>query len=173
MALFLIHRFGGSLLPWLFVGLAWALGVIQELRTGSAAVDRFGSGLGSALLAGVITLIFALMILVAVGVFDRVDWRWLTTLGALTYPLYLFHHHVGFLLIGWLHEPLGHRLALPATVVIALGVAFAVHRLVEKPLQRPLKAALDRSISADGHLARAGGSDRDATPRLAAEPAGS
>ncbi|WP_370026929.1 acyltransferase family protein [Planotetraspora sp. GP83] len=157
MALFLIHRFGGSMFPWLFVGVGWALGVIQALKETPTAVQRFGDALGSALVVGVVSLIFLVMILVALGTLDWVDWRWLTTLGALTYPLYLFHHHVGFLLIGWLRGPLGNWVALPVIVLIALGVAYAVHRFVEAPLQPRLRAALDRSLRADGGYFPRGG----------------
>ncbi|WP_182881963.1 acyltransferase family protein [Microbispora sp. H10949] len=153
MALFLIHRFGGSMFPWLFVGAGWALAIVSVLGEKLPAVDRFGPALGSALVVGVISLIFLVMVAVAVGALDRLDWRWLTALGALTYPLYLFHHHVGFLLIQALHGPLGNRLALPVVTAAVLAVAYAVHRLVERPLQPRLRAALERSLTADAAAA--------------------
>jgi peptidoglycan/LPS O-acetylase OafA/YrhL len=149
MALFLIYRFGGSLLPWLFVGVAWILGLVQSLGERPPAVVRFGDALGSALVVGVISLIFLVMILVALGKLDGLDWKWFTVLGALTYPLYLFHHHVGFLLIQWLHPVLGNRVTLPLVLGAVLGVAWLVYRLVEVPLQPRLKTALARSLRAD------------------------
>ncbi|GAA3791673.1 acyltransferase [Sphaerisporangium flaviroseum] len=153
MALYLIHRFGGSLLPWLLVGAGWALALVQVLGENPPAVQRFGEALGSALVVGVISLIFVVMILVALGRLDGIDWRLLTVLGALSYPLYLFHHHIGFLLIGRLHAPLGKMITLPLVVVLVLALAYAVYRLVEVPLQPRLRAALDRSIRADaGYL---------------------
>ncbi|MEU6407726.1 acyltransferase [Microbispora sp. NPDC046933] len=149
MALYLVHRFGGSLFPWLFVGVGWVLGLYAVLNEEPPALRRYGQALGSALVVAVISLIFLVMILVAVGAFDRFDWRWLTFLGTLTYPLYLFHHHVGFLLIQWLHPALGNRVTLPLAVAAALLVAYGVHRLVERPLQPRMRAALDRSLTAD------------------------
>ena len=113
MALYLIYRFGSSLLPWLFVLVGWVLGVVGALDLRPRELTRYGEALGTALVIGVITLIFVVMALVALGAFDRLDWRWLTALGALTYPLYLFHHHVGFLVISWLHGALGHVATLP------------------------------------------------------------
>ncbi|GGO12471.1 acyltransferase [Microbispora rosea subsp. aerata] len=154
MALYLIHRFGGSLFPWLFVGAGWTLGLYTALDGEPTAIRRFGPALGSALVVGVISLIFLVMILVAVGAFDRVDWRWLTFLGTLTYPLYLFHHHVGFLLIQWLHPVLGNRVTLPLVVAAVLVVAYGVHRLVERPLQPRMRAALERSLAADAGRVR-------------------
>ncbi|GIH72821.1 acyltransferase family protein [Sphaerimonospora thailandensis] len=147
MALYLVHRFGGSFFPWLFVGVGWVLALVNVLGEKPAAFTRFGPAVGSALVVGVISLIFLVMILVARGSLDRLDWRWLTTLGALTYPLYLFHHHVGFLLIQALHPVLGNRLTLSLVVVAVLAVAYGIHRLVERPLQPRLKAALTRSLA--------------------------
>lgn len=155
MALYLIHRFGGSVFPWLFVGIGWVLALVNVLGEKPAAFTRFGPSLGSALVVGVISLIFLVMILVARGSLDRLDWRWLTTLGALTYPLYLFHHHVGFLLIQALHPVLGNRLTLPLVVAAVLAVAYAVYRLVERPLQPRLKAALTRSLETTAVVATA------------------
>ncbi|WP_308170073.1 acyltransferase family protein [Acrocarpospora catenulata] len=149
MALFLIYRFGGSLLPWLFVAVAWVLALVQLLGEHPAALERFGEATGSALVVGVISLIFLVMCLVAVGRLDGLDWRWFTVLGALTYPLYLFHHHIGFLLIQWLHPVLGNRVTLPVVVLAVLGVAYLVYRLVEVPLGPRLKTALARSLRAD------------------------
>ncbi|GLX96417.1 acyltransferase [Herbidospora sp. NBRC 101105] len=146
MSLYLIYRFGNSLLPWLFVGLAYAFGLVQLLGEGPSAIKRFGEPLGTALVVGVISLMFLVMILVALGRLDGIDWRGLTLLGALTYPLYLFHHHVGFLMIQWLNPVLGHRVTLPVVIGIVLVVAWAVYRFVEVPAQPRLKAALSRSL---------------------------
>ncbi|WP_218034796.1 acyltransferase family protein [Acrocarpospora corrugata] len=149
MALFLIYRFGGSLLPWLFVATAWILALVQLLGERPPAVTRFGEATGSALAVGVISLIFLVMCLVALGKLDGLDWKWFTVLGAVTYPLYLFHHHIGFLLIQWLHPILGNRLTLPVVLLTVVGVAWLVYRLVEVPLQPRLKSALARSLRAD------------------------
>jgi peptidoglycan/LPS O-acetylase OafA/YrhL len=103
---------------------------------------------------------FAVMALVALGKLDGMDgWRWITWLGALTYPLYLFHHHVGFLLIQWLHPVLGNRVTLVVAIVAALLVAYGVHRLIERPFGPRLRAALRRSLShaERGHVERGHG----------------
>lgn len=170
MALFLVYRFGNSFLPWLFVLMGWVLGVVGALGLRPRELIRYGEALGTLLVVGVISLIFLVMALVAVGAFDRLNWRWLTALGALTYPLYLFHHHVGFLVIQWLREPLGHLVTLPLAVLVVLGVAYAVHRLVEVPLGPRLRAALSRSLRAGDREPGDGpgaGMGRDPVPGMA------
>lgn len=41
-----------------------------------------------------LALFFALMAAVALG-WLRLDWKWLSVAGALTYPLYLIHQYIG------------------------------------------------------------------------------
>ncbi|MBO3745905.1 acyltransferase [Streptosporangiaceae bacterium NEAU-GS5] len=147
VAFYLIRRFGPSLFPWLFVAVGWIIAVSHELKEQSI-MTRFGVALGSGAVVGLVSLMFAVMALVALGKLDGLDrWRWMTWLGALTYPLYLFHHHVGFLVIQWLHPVLDNRLTLMVAIAVALLVAYAVHRLVERPLGPRLRAALRRSLS--------------------------
>jgi peptidoglycan/LPS O-acetylase OafA/YrhL len=75
---------------------------------------------------------------------DRVNWRWLTTAGALTYPFYLVHEHLGWPLVQALHQGLGlpSSLTLTLTVALMLLLAWLLHHGVERPLQPRLRASL-------------------------------
>ncbi len=74
------------------------------------------------------------------------DW-----LGALTYPLYLIHQVVGYLIIGlilhWL--PVQSQLASMALLLLVslmmIGVATLIHQVIEQPAQRWLKSKLLRN----------------------------
>jgi peptidoglycan/LPS O-acetylase OafA/YrhL len=98
---------------------------------------------GTALL---FTLCVGALVVVTLTPVARLDWRWLSWLGALTYPLYLVHEVPGWAMI--------HRLApvLPAYVVLGvvtltmLGVAHLVVRLVERPFGGRLRQAVERDL---------------------------
>jgi peptidoglycan/LPS O-acetylase OafA/YrhL len=58
----------------------------------------------------------------------------LAFLGALSYPLYLVHQNIGYIVMrGAEAAGLGSNLGLAIAVVLALGLAYALHRLVERP----------------------------------------
>ena len=101
----------------------------------------------------IVTVAFAAVAAVALGWTRRASWPWLVTAGALTYPFYLVHEHLGWFVIRVLHRGLG----LPAwptlvvTVLGMLGLAWLIHRFVERPLGPRLKRALKRR-SLTGHL---------------------
>jgi peptidoglycan/LPS O-acetylase OafA/YrhL len=63
-------------------------------------------------------------------------------LGGLTYPLYLLHQFVGYILLNRLAPHLGGDAALGIVLVGMLFASYAVWRFVEVPIRRPLVLAL-------------------------------
>ncbi|MEU5883227.1 acyltransferase [Spirillospora sp. NPDC047279] len=151
LALYLIHRYGSDLLLWGIVGVSWLLG--QYYVTGAmgnpAATGSFAQREPEVILL-VVTLAFASVAAVALGWLRWASWRWLTTAGALTYPFYLIHEHLGWFVIRVLHR----KLDVPAPVTLAatiggmLLLAYAIHRLVERPGGKALKRVLTEQARA-------------------------
>jgi peptidoglycan/LPS O-acetylase OafA/YrhL len=89
----------------------------------------------------------------------RVDWRWLTLLGALTYPLYLVHQVPGWVLLHRLGPVLPAYAAVALVTVLVLVAAYLVHRFVETPFGPRLRRIVERDLE------RALDQDRAARPR--------
>ncbi|GAA2418885.1 acyltransferase [Actinomadura vinacea] len=143
MALFLMYRFGPTLLLWGFVGVSWLLAMHWSAwRTGHVFTTADEN-----VVAVVVTLIFVVMILVATGRLRRLRWRGLTVLGALTYPLYLTHSQVALPLLEHAYPGLNRWAALALATAVSLAVAYAVYRLVEKPGQKWMRAKLRESLA--------------------------
>jgi peptidoglycan/LPS O-acetylase OafA/YrhL len=147
LALYLIHRFGSDLLLWGIVAASWLLGQSNATR-GLWHAGAHGDLVRDPwIILLIVTLAFAAVAAVALGWTGRADWRWLATAGALTYPFYLVHEHLGWFVIRVLHRGAG----LPAwptlglTVLGMLLLAWLMHRFVEKPIGPRLKRALKRS----------------------------
>ena len=69
----------------------------------------------------------------------RVGSSWLTTAGALTYPLYLLHEWWGWWLIDRLDPALPKYAVLLVTTLVCCLAAWLIHRLVERPLSPVLR----------------------------------
>ncbi|MEU6605180.1 acyltransferase [Streptomyces shenzhenensis] len=141
LALYLIHRCGGNPTLWGIVGVSWLLGQ-ETVTTGlwrPGAVGDFHRNPYLILL--LLTLGFAAVAAVALGWTRWAAWPWLTTAGALTYPFYLVHEHLGWCVIRVLHRGLGLPPwpTLAVTVLGMLGLAWLIHRCVERPLGPRLK----------------------------------
>jgi peptidoglycan/LPS O-acetylase OafA/YrhL len=140
LALYLIHRFGGDLLAWGIVAMSWLLAqsaATQGLWGPHPHRDPY-------VVVLVVTAAFAAVAAVAVGWTRWASWPWLVTAGALTYPFYLVHEHLGWFVIRVLHRGLGLPAwpTLAVTVAGMLLLAWLIHRFVERPLGPRLKRAL-------------------------------
>jgi peptidoglycan/LPS O-acetylase OafA/YrhL len=147
MALFLIHRFGATPLLWGIVTASWLIALYRldshidvALHSRDAATWLPG--------AAVVTACFGVMALVATGRLNWFDRPWLVTAGALTYPLYLIHQSLGVTVIHRLHRVVPAWVLLAVLVAALLGLAWLVHRFVERPLAARLKRGAAQSLAA-------------------------
>ncbi|MEU4155635.1 acyltransferase [Actinoplanes sp. NPDC026670] len=155
IAMFLIHKFGRSPLLLAIVGFSWLVSIKQ---VGDKVLD-LEPGFDVPMRPGIviITVMYLLVLVIALGWTDRIRWGWLTTAGALTYPFYLLHQRIGYSFIRHAHERTGldASVLLLGAIVLVLVLAWLVHRLVERPLSRWLRNVLRRSIAEVGRISAA------------------
>ncbi|MFI9204951.1 acyltransferase family protein [Streptomyces sp. NPDC053048] len=143
IAFYLIHRFKPTALLWGIV----AMSLLLALHTVPKRVHDNAEGVVPTWPATLIVFIaFVLMALISVGAFDRVQWRWLATAGALTYPLYLLHQYIGMTIIYALRERMAPGVLVSALIVVMLGAAYVMNRCVEQPLGKKLRGALQKGV---------------------------
>lgn len=149
MLLYLLHREGPDLLVGLGIGLNLILCVRQSARYGAdQAPDHSSVDISITVVCVLVVLMFVVVHACASGVLSWMDWRWLTTAGALTYPLYLVHGQIGFFVIENLTGQVSSYVVLLAATAVSLTLAWLINRFVERPLHRPIRqrirAALER-----------------------------
>lgn len=135
IAFYLIYRFGGNLLLWAIVAFSWLL-TMQNLQANQPWQVNV-----------VLTSFFVIMAMVATHLLDRVNWRWLTVAGAMTYPLYLIHQDIGFTVFVYLRDRVPAVVLVAGTYLLVLGLSWLIHRLVERPFAPLLRARLLAAIS--------------------------
>ncbi|MFJ7155642.1 acyltransferase family protein [Streptomyces sp. NPDC101118] len=145
IGLYLVHRDRRDVLAWGVAASGWLIGQHYAVAGLWHAPDpRFFSYRSAAVIVAVVTAGFVAVALIALGRLGWADWRWLTVAGALTYPFYLVHEHLGWVAIRVLrrHLDLPPALVLWTTVTGMLAVAWLLHRWVERPLTPRLRKAL-------------------------------
>jgi len=155
MVLFVIRRDGHSRGAWLLVtantaAAVWLV-VPDQLARQARNTDVAPSGLvfGVLVAAGV-----ALVAVVTLTRVARVDWRWLTAVGALTYPLYLVHEHWGWWAISRLSGSLPPYVTLALAAAFALALAAAIHYGVERRVGPRLRSAVQTRFERVGERVR-------------------
>lgn len=144
LALYLIHRFGSNLLLWGIVGVSFLLGQRYSVTALWHPGPQGDFHRSPYVIQLIVLLAFIAVAAVALGWTSRANWRWLTVAGALTYPFYLIHEHLGWFFIRVLYRGYGLDpwLTIGTTVLAMLGIAWLMHRFVEKPFGPRLKRAL-------------------------------
>ncbi|MGW5683242.1 acyltransferase family protein [Nonomuraea sp. NPDC003754] len=142
MALYLIHRHGSAWLPWLLFGLSWVLAIDSAIGRVARRIEAAGFAAMPVTETGVvftITLIFAVMAMVALGYFRMPSSPVLTALGGTTYPLYLFHSVVAVALIPPLVGTMPAWALGALATFITLLLSYLVYSCAERPIQRLLR----------------------------------
>ncbi|MFC5754345.1 acyltransferase family protein [Actinomadura rugatobispora] len=147
MALYLIHRFGPTLLLWGFTAFSWAASIRYALPIATDTPYNIPPSNAWPAIPILITLTYAVMALAATGKLRRLNWRGFATLGLLTYPTYLIHYELAPPLADLLHPALPHWAATLAITATVLTTAYLVHRLIERPLAAWLKPRLRDSFT--------------------------
>ncbi|MEV4441572.1 acyltransferase [Streptomyces sp. NPDC049577] len=146
IGLYLIHRFGHDALAWGIVGVSFLLGQHYAVAgLWHPPNPHYFSYRSAYVIIAVLAVGYAVVAAIALDKVPWANWRWLPFAGALTYPFYLVHEHLGWVVIGALHRGLG----LPSPVVFALTIAvmlvlaWLLHRYVERRLTPLLRRSLE------------------------------
>ncbi|MET8828330.1 acyltransferase [Streptomyces sp. NPDC004610] len=148
MGIYLLYRDRHDSLAWGIVAVSWLTGQYQAVEALWHPSDPGQFSYRSAtVVVLIVTLGFAAILAIALGRLNWANWPWLTVAGALTYPFYLVHEHLGWVVIDVLHQDLGvpSWATLALTLGAMLGLAWLLHRYVERRATPWLRDALGRT----------------------------
>ncbi|MEU4406956.1 acyltransferase [Streptosporangium sp. NPDC023963] len=143
MAFFLMTKFGPRLVLWCFAGISGGLAVNAAIDRVAGRIENVGYAampVPEWAVAATVIGFYVLMAMVALGWLGWLRWRGLVVLGALTYPLYLFHTPAAVLIVPALRDTLPPPLTALVTVLAAMAFSYLVYRLAERPLQEFVKS---------------------------------
>ncbi len=153
---YILHKDGVSLYSLFIIGITYGLAIRAAIGKAAEMAARFHTPFDRLRVAAVITFAFAGLFLVATGRTGKLaSARWVA-LGALTYPLYLIHQNVGYMVFNLSYPRLNPHVVMFGTLGAVLLAAYLVNTLVEKPLARPFRARLERWLGVGKQPPRAG-----------------
>ncbi|KWF78371.1 acyltransferase [Burkholderia cepacia] len=147
-ACFLIRARGLSRSRIALVCAAWALSLYHEYQLLPHFSENFGKPLNPAVVAGVMTSFFVVMLALALRrtpVLTSARWIWF---GAVSYPLYLIHQNIGYMLFNEAGSAVDLVVMFWGVVAAAIGAALLVHVAVEKSAAVSLKRGVLRVLDA-------------------------
>jgi len=125
-----------------YLGSVWqALGVIPVFE------QHYQEQLSPVVICSLVSLSHLLFWSIVLGKSQRWNIPWFTSLGMLTYPLYLIHQNIGYMLFNRFHLQVNESLLLGLVLGGALLFSYWVSHKVEKPCARALHGVLERGLS--------------------------
>ena len=94
----------------------------------------------------VISLFYLIFFLIAFNKTQRIRSKKLQSLGALTYPLYLIHATIGFIIFNNFGNTVNRYVLLIAVILLMIIMAWGIHKFAEKPLAQFLQPKLRKLL---------------------------
>ena len=144
-ALFYLLKLRGF--KWQYFALLSLSFVLSLYHASNETVElgQFYNTVFNPLVAMIFVSLFYLIFILVIS--NKLTWfrsAWVLKVGALTYPLYLIHQNVGFMLFNIFDGVINKYLLLIAVFLFVLVIAWLIHNVVEKNLSLGLKKLLNK-----------------------------
>ena len=126
------------------VALRYAV-ITLELRN-----DLYGYGFSKEVVIALITLFFIAILLISTNKLNVLNKRIFMSFGILTYPLYLLHQNIGYILFNNLGNYINKWILLISVMSLMLIASY----LISKRIENPLGTYLRRKLKANPYLLR-------------------
>lgn len=138
IAFYLIQKTGGNTYNHSIIFLSLILASVNAYTQTSGFITDSGTW-EKLISVAFIWLFFVVMLLLVSEKLHLRESKFILTLGALTYPLYLIHNVAGKAIIDHFTYAASENLIIFLTITAMLIMSWAIHSFFEKPLATPLK----------------------------------
>lgn len=144
---FLIWSESLSLAKLLLLLSTWALAEYEALTALPSMEEHYHTHFNRFTILGIVSTFFLALFMIAqrwTGWLAQQQWL---VLGALTYPLYLIHQNIGYMLFNKLYPSLNPHLLFWGTIGLMLLLAYGIYVLFEKNLARSMRHLLEQALN--------------------------
>ncbi|ASG74937.1 acyltransferase [Salmonella enterica] len=149
---YLIYSKGLSALKSAILGTSLALAIYQSTNQIIFFENHYNTFISKYITATIITSFYIVMTLISLnltGFMGRKKWL---LIGSLTYPLYLIHQNIGYMIFNIAYPSINPHIIFWCTIFLVIIVAYCVHRFVERKLSKPMRVFLESITNSKKHL---------------------
>jgi peptidoglycan/LPS O-acetylase OafA/YrhL len=125
----------------------WVLGIRHSLAHATWDAQYYHTSFSPLVIGALISLFYILFLLIIRGKVNLHRYKWLSWLGSLTYPLYLLHHNLGFILFQRLGGKLDKYVLLIGIILFMLLLSYLLHVYVEKRFTPYLRGGINNQLN--------------------------
>lgn len=131
---YLVRQNGLNLYRGAMLGVSLLLSLGENLQQIKQLEILYKSDFSPYISGAVILLCFAVFLMISLRMTSRLSSEKLIKLGVLTYPLYLIHQNIGYIIFHEFGGTVNRYVLLVGLVLIMMLIAWLIHRLVEQPM---------------------------------------
>jgi len=143
---FLIRQEGSSLFKWIVIFCSYLLCLKQAVINIKDFQDSYNIILSSPIVMLLISVFFLVFVFVSLDKTQIINKKQMISLGVLTYPLYLVHQNIGYIIFNVFEESVNQYILLFCILTLAIAISYAINKFIEKPLAPKIKSALTFSF---------------------------
>lgn len=160
MVFCLIRLEGISLYKTILAVVAYALSVMYTYWRIRPLEKDYHTDFSEVTAIGIVSLFYLVFFMVALGKTTLIDRKGMLLFGAMTYPLYLIHQNIGYMIFNEFGESINKYVLLLLTISLMMLASYVIHRSIEPRISVPLHKLLNRSVSVFRQAASGDGSAR-------------
>ncbi len=144
---YLIWSKGSSVVRALIISSCWILAIIKSLSRIDGMEAHYNTVFSSIVVASIISSFFLFFLLISLkktGWFASRNW---ILIGSLTYPLYLVHQNVGFMIFNNLYPYFNSTIVLIFTISFVILISYFVHKYIELKMSNSLRDAITKLLN--------------------------
>lgn len=139
---YLIRQKGLNVFRGLMLWASFMLAILGNLQQLSALETMYNSNFSAYVTSILIAGFYIVFLLISFGKTQHLSSEKLVKLGVLTYPLYLIHQNIGFIIYHQLGDSVNRYVLLISLVLGMMLAAWLIHKFIEQPLGRWMNTGL-------------------------------
>lgn len=141
---YLIRQQGLNVFRGVMLWLSFMVAIFENLRQLSYLEQMYNSYFSPLVTSLLILSFYVIFLLIALGKTQYFSSAKLVKLGVLTYPLYLIHQNIGFIIFHEIGDSVNRYVLLGALVLVMMLAAWLIHKFIELPLGRWMNVGLNQ-----------------------------
>lgn len=121
---------------------AYVIAMINAIVNVQYRNDLYNFGFSKIVVGCLVTSFFVSVFLISIGKLQIFNKKSFLYLGVLTYPLYLIHQNIGYIIFNNLGESINKWVLLIIVIVLMLITSYLISRYIEKPLGTYMRNSL-------------------------------
>lgn len=145
-AFFLIRREGLDLFKLALVLASYLLVVMPPIVALSDMTIHYNTEFSIGVIIAILSSFFIIFFMVSLKKTHMLSKPYFFYVGILTYPLYLIHQNIGFMLLNIFHESVNKYVLLFLILTLMIMISYLIHFFIERKYSPVLKGVLTRCI---------------------------